>query len=119
MRENPSWLDVYRWLLGGSRYLKTATSPCSLPQIGELTAFLIAADIAYTGLIEMPSPHDVGIVIKELKKGPLHAMQKLGCVDLQADGETVANAFSSLCDKAQIFAAQLMLIPSYFNFDPL
>lgn len=64
--------------------------------IGGLIATLICGDLVLAGLITMPSPEEMGQLVKELKMGALAGLQKLGLTsDVSSKGD-ICNAFSEL-----------------------
>ncbi|KAH6907178.1 hypothetical protein BKA70DRAFT_1223557 [Coprinopsis sp. MPI-PUGE-AT-0042] len=51
----------------------------AFPTVGALTGYLLAADYAISGIVEMPSFEDMGGVIFDLKKGGVTGLRLLGC----------------------------------------
>ena len=49
----------------------------ALPQVGPLSAMLMAGDLAYAGVIAMPSPAEMAGVIREVNKGAITALESL------------------------------------------
>lgn len=64
--------------------------------IGGLIATLICGDLVLAGLISMPSPEEMGELVKELKMGALAGLQKLGLTSDISSKDDVRNAFSEL-----------------------
>lgn len=65
------------------------------PSFGELSAFLLAADLVYAGRIAMPTVEEVGRMVFRLKKGALHGLVVLGLIpDQEASEQAVAEAFT-------------------------
>ena len=60
-------------------------NPNYFPQLGSLSAFLTAGDLAYTSTVYMPSAHIVGKCIGAIHKGSASAMKELRLV-----GQTVS-----------------------------
>jgi hypothetical protein len=56
----------------------TKDHPGKFPNIGPLTAFLLAGDYAHTPLIPMPTPEVIGKHIHNMKKGAYDGLQRLG-----------------------------------------
>lgn len=73
------FLDMYLWL-----QTKTRPSPKtisrSLPQVGKLTAYLLAADLVYCGKVEMPDPACMGRLIAMNQLGSLKGLVSAGAL---------------------------------------
>ncbi|THH11569.1 hypothetical protein EW146_g7993 [Bondarzewia mesenterica] len=50
----------------------------SFPQVGNLTGYLLSADYAYAGLVEMPSTTDMGYIIHRIDAGAMKGLRVLG-----------------------------------------
>ncbi|KAG6905847.1 hypothetical protein DXG01_000415 [Tephrocybe rancida] len=65
--------------------------------VGDLTALLIAGDLAYAGLVDPPTPEAVGAIIHKIDWGAVEGLRRLGLVvgnkPTQAE---VVSAFTSL-----------------------
>lgn len=81
------FLKLYYWLQGKKEVpSKTPSKPASyrddelgvaLPIVGTLTAYLLAADLAYAGLAEMPTMEEVAFVIRKNTMGSFNALLDL------------------------------------------
>ncbi|KAH6894930.1 hypothetical protein BKA70DRAFT_1439101 [Coprinopsis sp. MPI-PUGE-AT-0042] len=61
------------WLLGGAtqtlKFTDAYNKFLKLPAFGTLTAYLLAADYALAGVVEFPSPKEVGRVLRAVRSG--------------------------------------------------
>ena len=65
--------------------------------VGDLTAYLLAADLTYAGKVAHPTPKDVGRAIWTMKGGSLAGLILLGLVASEkASLEEVTSAFETL-----------------------
>lgn len=98
--EKMSWANAYNWI-----------TTCGMPQMGAanrptLTAYLLAADLVYTELVEMPTAREVGELIWHLRMGGYRGLQTLSLVESQVTGRdrdqrqrnACINAFVTLYD---------------------
>ena len=82
--KNPSTgknLPFNTYLEPGRPYKEKRTK---FPQVGDLTAYLLAVDFVYHGHCLCPSLEDLSKVVADLNKGAVHAMQHLGIVSQYA-----------------------------------
>ncbi len=78
-----------------------------LPQVGKLTAFLLAADLSYSGVVESPSAEEVGVVIHKNGLGSLMGLVETGqIISKDASQEEVVGAFQNLLNYLQETIAQ-------------
>ncbi|KAI0349265.1 hypothetical protein OH77DRAFT_1322370 [Trametes cingulata] len=66
-----------------------------LPGIGKLTAALCASDMVYAGRVQMPSPEEMGTIVRRIDAGAKKALSNFGLVPGKKASMTVS-AFCSL-----------------------
>ncbi|RDX47476.1 hypothetical protein OH76DRAFT_1354154, partial [Lentinus brumalis] len=85
-----------------TRFFKWAKQQSRLPQVGMLTAFLLAADLSYSGVVEPPSTEEVGVIIHKNHLGSLSGLVDTGQVSgKDASQEEVVRAFQELLEYLQ------------------
>jgi hypothetical protein len=72
-----------------------------LPGFGNLTAYLLAADYAEVGIIEMPSAYTVGKQIARINAGATKGLKKFGAVFADGDKDALAHAFAKAYENVQ------------------
>ncbi|KAL0565913.1 hypothetical protein V5O48_016103 [Marasmius crinis-equi] len=84
------------WLLSGEKVsfesLFLHLQRPEFPAFGKLTSFLLAADYAIAGAIEMPSPYEVGRIVFRVGLGSLEGLKRMGflCKDAESTGLSFA-----------------------------
>ncbi|KAI0747742.1 hypothetical protein C8Q80DRAFT_1103141, partial [Daedaleopsis nitida] len=84
--------EFYLWLQGK----KELPDNLKLPLLGNLTAYLLATDVSYTGKVQPPTASDMGFAIHRIGKGSYKALKLLNLL-LKEDKHTmseVEDAFS-------------------------
>jgi hypothetical protein len=61
-------------------FIRCPASRKSFPQIGPLAAYLLTADMSYSGIVSPPSLDDITTVVYDINKGAASALEKLGLV---------------------------------------
>ncbi|KAF8148176.1 hypothetical protein B0H34DRAFT_737229 [Crassisporium funariophilum] len=61
-------------------FIRCPTSTKSFPEMGPLAAYLLTADLSYSGIVSPPSLDDITAVVYEINKGAASALEKLGLV---------------------------------------
>lgn len=61
-------------------FFYTGHQPARFPQFGPLCGYLITADYAYTGHVEMPTLKEIGTVIKTINRGGAAGLELLGLI---------------------------------------
>lgn len=62
---------------------KKLSKAAEAKQIGLLIGYMIAADLAYTGVVEMPEPEEIGKMVGQLMKGGASGLWYLGLSPLE------------------------------------
>ncbi|KAF8575678.1 hypothetical protein K439DRAFT_1623418 [Ramaria rubella] len=69
------------------------------PHIGNLSSYLLATDIVYTGLVPHATAKEVGNLIHFCRKGFDHQMVELKLIDQKSDAKDCGMAYEKLYDK--------------------
>ena len=95
----------------------------NIKNVGELTAFLLAGDYVYAGVVEMPSVEEVGSLIWQLKKGALSGLRDIGLVSedskVSVTEKEVISAFRSSYDFTKQKLDHYPGLADAITFDPL
>jgi len=62
--------------------------PNLFPQLGSLTAYLLTADLSYSGIMEPPTLEEICDMIRSLNKGAANALRKMRLIPLKDDNDT-------------------------------
>ena len=101
-QENPSVMQVYRWLISAVANNKGGTKKTTLfPNIGNLSALLICGDLVEAGILDMPSASDWAASIDKMGKGSKDGMVTCGLVGTDCGREEFCKAFVSLDNALQ------------------
>jgi len=63
------FMECYQWLMGGK--------PKWFAQLGSLAAYLLTVDLLYSGVIEVASEEEMALIIRDINKGAVSALERL------------------------------------------
>jgi hypothetical protein len=85
--------------------------PNLFPQLGALTAYLLTADLTYSGVVEPPTLDEICDTICDLNKGAANALRKMRLIPLKdSHGTAIKEAYRQAFKS--VHATVLKLIPS-------
>ncbi|KAF8575408.1 hypothetical protein K439DRAFT_1370012, partial [Ramaria rubella] len=85
------------------------------PQIGDLTGYLVAVDLCYTGLVQWPTACELGELIYDIGRGSYSEMVVQGLINGESDRMDCGWAFRDFNDK--VSAALTSKELEKMNFD--
>ena len=85
--------------------------PNLFPQLGPLTAYLLTADLSYSGVVEPPTLEEISDMVRDLNKGAANALRKMRLIPMK-DSNDEANKAAYRQAFMSMHATVLSIIPS-------
>ena len=100
---NVGFMDCYNFFL-------CPKGPNLFPQLGPLSAYLLTADLSYSGVVEPPTLEEICDTIRDLSKGAANALRKMRLIP-PTDGNSPATSEAYRQAFKHIHATVLSVIP--------